>query len=187
MFNVWLLAGQSRAFIKIARDQPATFGEVFQGGRYILTMIHATVCFVIGLIVVFALGYGVSAAGLGILGSQSAGGIVFMVTGFALTTALGLYLMARWLMYFYVIVDRDAGGLESLLQSWQLTRNRVGTIILVFFLTFLVYLAGILALCVGIIFSAPLAVLMFAVTYVALVGTGPSPPEKADLIWEDGL
>jgi hypothetical protein len=187
VINLWLLAGQSRAFIKIARDQPVSFGEVFQGGRYVLTMIFATICFMIGFVFVFALGFGLSAAGLGILGNQSAGGIAFLTIGIAATVLLVVYMMARCFIFFYVIVDRDADAIDSLVQSWQLTRNRGGTIILVFFLAFAIYLAGILALCVGIVFSAPLAVVMFAVTYVALVPTGSPPPEKAELIWEDEL
>jgi hypothetical protein len=50
-----------------------------------------------------------------------------------------------------------------------------------------VYIAGFLAFCVGIIFTLPLAFLMFAVTYLALSGTASPPRKKADLIWEDEL
>ena len=59
--------------------------------------------------------------------------------------------------------------------------------ILVMILALAVYIAGILACCVGVIFSVPLACLMFAVTYLAFVGNVSLTAKKAELIWEDEL
>jgi uncharacterized membrane protein len=187
VINMWLFAGEARAYLKIARGQPVTFGEVFQGGRYILTMIGAGIMFGIVLLVPVMVCLGVSFGVFGLLGRESAGGLAFLVIGIAMTTILAFYLSARLMVYFYLIVDRDAGAIESLQLSWDLTRNKAGTMFVVMILALAVYIAGILAFCVGIIFSLPLAFLMFTVTYLALVGNTSPPPKKADLIWEDEL
>ncbi len=83
--NLWLLSGEMRAYLKIARNQPVTFDEVFQGGRYVLTMIHVWIAFIIVLAVSVVLGIGVSVAGLRVIGDQ-AGGILFLATGVVMAT-----------------------------------------------------------------------------------------------------
>lgn len=187
VINMWLFAGETRAYLKIARDQPVAFGEVFQGGRYISTMIGAGIMFVIVLLVPVMVGFGVSFGVFGLIGNQSAGGLAFLVIGIAMTTILAFYLSAHLMVYFFLIVDRDSGAIESLQQSWELTRNKAGTMFLVIILAIAVYIAGFLAFCVGIIFTLPLAYLMFTVTYLALGGTAYAPRKKDELIWEDEL
>ena len=44
VINFWLVAGETRAYLKIARGQPVTFGEVFQGGRFVLRMMAQESC-----------------------------------------------------------------------------------------------------------------------------------------------
>ena len=128
-----------------------------------------------------------SLLGSAAFGGQSAGGILVLVIGIAVSSAITVYLMLRLALFYYLIIDREAGVFDSLQESSRLTSNRTGTLILVYLLTIVITLAGLLALCVGIIFAAPLTSLMVPVTYVAITGTGPRPPEKGDLIWEDGL
>jgi uncharacterized membrane protein len=90
-------------------------------------------------------------------------------------------------MYYYLVIDRNLGAIEALRQSWRLCRDRVGTIILVFFLQMAIGIAGLLALCVGLIFALPLAGLTLPVTYLALTGTKSTPAEKPESFWEDEL
>ena len=54
------------------------------------------------------------------------------------------------------MIDHGAGVFDSLVDSWRLCRNQVGTITLVYCVEFAVFLAGFLALCVGLIFAFPL-------------------------------
>ena len=187
VINAWLYAGAMRVYLKIVRNQPVAFGEVFQGGRYLLPMIFASIIYVIVMLVPVFLGFVVSLAASGLIANQSAAGILIFLIGIAVATILAGYLTARLIMCFFLIVDRDAGAIESLLQAWELTRNKAGTMFLVLLLAFAVYMAGILALCVGLIFSLPLACLMITVAYVVLVGTVSPPLKKDELIWEDEL
>jgi hypothetical protein len=185
--GLWLAIGQSRAYLKIVRNEQVTFAEVFQGGRYLLTMLIAVIILFAAAFVMSILGGVVSALGLAAIGNQSAGGIFVFVAGISATAVLGIYLMIRLSLFYYLIIDRDAGVIDSLGQSWQLTRNQAGTILLVYLLTFAITMAGLLALCVGLIFAWPLVGLLMPMTYIGTTGTGPRPPEKAELIWEDEL
>lgn len=95
-------------------------------------------------------------------------------------------LMLRLGQSFYLIVDRDAGALESLRLSYDITRGHGVTIFLVWLIAMLIYMVGFVACGVGAIFTAPLMFLILAVMYVALTGQatieqlGPDtfPPEK---------
>jgi uncharacterized membrane protein len=185
--GLWLAIGQSRAYLKIVRNEQVTFAEVFQGGRYLLTMLIAVIIVFTAAFVMSILGGVVSALGLAAIGNQSAGGILVFVAGISATAVLSIYLMIRLSLFYYLIIDRDAGVIDSLGQSWQLTRNQAGTILLVYLLTFAITLAGVLALCVGLIFAWPIVGLLMPMTYIEISGTGPRSPEKAELIWEDEL
>jgi uncharacterized membrane protein len=76
-----------------------------------------------------------------------------------------------------LILDRGARVIESIQLSWQLTRRRAGTIILVYCMHLILVIGGLLALCVGVIFTLPLGSLMQVVTFLAMAGPG-RPPER---------
>jgi uncharacterized membrane protein len=105
----------------------------------------------------------------------------------SLSAVFVVYLTARLALYYYLVIDRRAGAIESLRQTWELCRDRSGIIVLVLFLNMAIVLAGFLALCVGLVFALPLANLLFPVTYVAITGTRPLRPEKPEFLWEDDV
>ena len=87
----------------------------------------------------------------------------------------------------FLIIDRDAGVLESHRLSWELTRGRAATVFLVYLAQLTINLAGLLTFYVGLFVTLPLTSLVTAVTYNALCGhpaaTVPPRPGTAD---EDG-
>jgi uncharacterized membrane protein len=100
---------------------------------------------------------------------------------------LFLYLSARLLLFYFLVIDRNAGVVESIGLAWQMTRGRVGTIILVYLMQLTLILAGLVSLCVGLIFTLPLRSLLMVVTYLAIVGP-PTAPERMPLFrWEEDL
>lgn len=86
-------------------------------------------------------------------------------------------------MYFYLIIDQNAGVIDSLQRSWSVCRGSLGTITLVFFVQFAIYLAGLIACLVGSIFAWPLGSLLIPVTYLALAETGSSRPADGEDSW----
>ena len=188
LIQVWLGIGQARAYLKIARAEPVAFDEIFKGGQYVLTTILASIIFIIILGGPIGIAAVVGAIGLAAMGEWSAGGIVVFLVASTLAAVFVIYVSSRLLMYYYIIIDRNAGVIDSLQQSWTLCRGRVGTIILVLFVQFAIILAGFLALCVGLVWAAPLASMLYPVTYLAMTGTRTSQqPGKPEFVWEDDL
>jgi hypothetical protein len=171
IIQAWLGIGMTLGLLKVARRQPVSFDILFTGGRYLLTVIlggiligaiffAALIVPIIAIVAVFASMRGEpSPAALGVV----------LVAGL-LCAVLILYLSARLTQFFYLIIDRNAGVMDSIRLSWQLTQKRAGTIILIYFLQAAINLAGILAVCVGLIFAIPLSTLLLVVTYLALTG-----------------
>jgi hypothetical protein len=188
VIQVWLGIGMALGLLKIARGEPVSFDVLFSGGRYLVTAILASivVALLVGAVVVipaFVLG-----VAFYVLRDQGSAGVIAIVLGGALIAVLVIYLAARVGQFYYLVIDRNAGVIDSIRLSWQLTEGRAGTIILVYLLQFLLALAGVIALCVGLIFTLPLANLMQIVTYLALAGTA-KPDTKVPLEenWEADL
>ncbi len=91
-----------------------------------------------------------------------------IVGAVGLGSVLVLVVLARLGQFGYLILDRNAGVLESLRDSWRLTRGRVTTVLLMYLAHVAINLAGGLAFCVGLFFTVPLTSLLLATTYDAL-------------------
>ncbi len=72
--------------------------------------------------------------------------------------------------FTYILVDTDAPGLDCLSRAREITQNTWGSVILLFLTSFGLSILGGLACCVGLIFTTPLAHLMFAVAYCRMTG-----------------
>jgi uncharacterized membrane protein len=185
--GVWLGIGQARAYLKIARGEPVEFSEIFRGGRYVMTTFFATIIFVMILFAPIMLAVGVISFGMAAAGPSSVVGVVLFLVGASLAAVFVVYVTARLALYYYLIIDRNAGPIDSLRQTWELCRDRAGMILLVLFLNIAICIAGLLALCVGLVFALPLANLLIPVTYVAMTGTRPRRPEKPEFLFEEDL
>jgi hypothetical protein len=186
VMQVWLSIGQTMAMLKIVRRQPVVFEDVFRGGRYVLTTILASILFGVMLVGPIGIAVALIVFGVTLMANQRgvAAALLFVVVATA-AAALVVVLTCRLIMYYYIVVDRNAGVIDSLRQSWHLTKGRTGTIVLVYLVQFAIVIAGLLALCVGLIWAVPLATLLLAVLYVALTGTWRLGSEKPDMIWEE--
>jgi uncharacterized membrane protein len=70
----------------------------------------------------------------------------------------------------YVIVDRDAGVTQAFSAARTLASMNYGPTILLGLVFVLLSFVGVVACCVGWIFTFPLAMLMFGVAYCAMSG-----------------
>ena len=182
----WLAIGMTLAMLRIARGLPVAFEDLFSGGRFVLTTILAWVVHKLVIAIPILVATGVIVGGVVMMENQSgvAAFLLFLVVS-GLAGLVFIYLAARVSMYFYLVIDRDAGVLDSLLLSWRLCQNQVGTITLVYFVQFAVLLTGFLAFCVGLIFALPLIPLLEAVTYLALTGGATSGEKEPRFVWEE--
>jgi hypothetical protein len=177
LIQAWLGIGLTLGFIKIVRREPVSLGVLFSGGRYLLRVILASI--VVGLLLVAAIliPFVFMNVAFAMLQNQAASGLLVLFASIVVMLVLMLYLAVRLMQFSYLILDRGARVIESIQLSWQLTRRRAGTIILVYCMHLILVIGGLLALCVGVIFTLPLGSLMQVVTFQAMAGPG-RPPER---------
>jgi len=189
LFTTWLTIGMNLALLAIARGARSAVPLVFSGGRYLLTTILAGIvlAFAVGLVVMLSILL-VTIVGA-VVGPRSTAYFVLLAVGCAAAAVAAIYVSVRLSQFQYVIINQGAGVIDSLQRSWVATEGGVGTLILVFAMGIVIYLAGFLACLVGIVFSAPLVSLMLAVTYLSLtgqpLGRGKAVPEPWDEDFDD--
>ena len=188
VIQFWLSIGMTLAMLKIARGQPVMFEDVFRGGHLVLTVILACIVHKVLIAMPIAVAVGIIVGGILLLENQAgvAAFLLFLVVS-GLAGLVFIYLAARVSMYSYLVVDRDAGVFDSLQGSWRLCRTQVGTIILMYSVQSAIFLAGLLALCVGLIFAFPLLTLIETVTYLALVSGATSRGAKPSFSWDEEI
>jgi hypothetical protein len=185
VLSVWLTIGQNLALLRVARGQQVDPQDVFRGGPYILRVIGASILFGLLLFIPFvAAGIGVAVSIALFQAKQSAIGVAILLLAVAAAVPLLVYLSARLAMFYYLAIDRDAGVVDSLRWSWEMTRDRALPIIAIYLLTLLINLGGALACLVGLIFTIPLTALIMVVTYLALAGTDKPARKLDEGIWE---
>ena len=187
VIQAWLGIGLTLGFIKIVRREPVSAGVLFSGGRYLLRVILATIVVSLLMVAAILIPFVVMNVAFAMIQNQMAAGLLVFFASMAVVFLLILYLAARLMQFSYLILDRGAGILESVQLSWQLTRRRVITIILVYCMHLILFIGGLLALCVGVIVTLPLGSLMQVVTFLAIAGPA-RPPERAPVTSsEEGL
>ncbi|GAA5128116.1 DUF4339 domain-containing protein [Luteolibacter yonseiensis] len=133
---IFLSLGFTRITLNLVSGREFSIGMLFGEGQKLLPAIGATILY--SLMV-----------GLGLL--------LFIVPG--------IYLALRFGFYRAAIVDRNLGVLESLRYSSSLTTNNRLSLFVLSLLTIFIILAGMLALCVGLLFAIPVASLAWVVAY----------------------
>jgi hypothetical protein len=185
IFQAWLAIGMTRGLLKVVHGEPVSFDVLFSGGPYLIRVCLGSILYFVVFVVLAFVPVIVLGVVAGVLANNTGAGIALMVVAVPLFVGFVLYMSARLMQFYYLIIDRDAGVVESLQQSWQITTGRAGTIILIFLVQMVVVVAGFLALCVGLIFAGPLSSLLAVVTFAALTGK-PKPPPRAEFTaWDD--
>lgn len=168
VLTLWLMAGRMAFFVKTARGLSPEFVELFKGWRNVGKFL--------------LLGLMLTAAGLGILfigGTviavmASAGAKDLAVATLILLLILGIgtyiYLLLRYGMSFYLVVDRDLTVGDALRTSAKITAGNVLSLFVLGALSCLLAIAGYLACCVGVFFTLPLTSMIFTVAYLQMCG-----------------
>jgi hypothetical protein len=139
--QLYLGIGAVQINLKLARRQPATFNDLFRGGSLFLPLLGGAILAYIGLIV---------------------GAMLCIVPAI-------LMLLAYWPFYF-LIIDRKARVLDSFTIASQITKGNWASAFVLWLMSLGISILGCLALCIGIIFAAPLVSMMFAVAYLMMSG-----------------
>ena len=78
--------------------------------------------------------------------------------------------------YYFLLIDKKTGIIESFSVATTITKNNWGTAILLALLSVGIFILGVLALCIGTLFAAPLINLLWAVAYLMMSGQIPLQP-----------
>ncbi len=141
LFAIWLGIGQGLVFLNVARGREASLGDLFRGGPYFLTILLASILF---SLIYF-------------------GGLLLLIVP-------GIIFALMFSQFYYLILDRNVGVLESLSLSREVTYGNKLMIFLVALIQIALIFAGLMLCCIGVIATAPLASLMWAVAYLAMTG-----------------
>jgi hypothetical protein len=136
ILSVFLSLGITRIGLNLVSGREFSIGMLFGGGRKLLPAILATILYVLMVIV-----------------------------GLLLFIAPGVYLALRYGQYLNAMVDRDLGVMESLQYSSSITTNNRMNLFLLALLFIAITVAGVVALCVGLIFAIPVTWLSGLVAY----------------------
>jgi hypothetical protein len=185
VFHVWLNIGQNLAMLAMARGEPAVLERVFRGGRFVLTTILATVLFMLalGLIVLVNLIWIPTLSGL--VGPRTLAIVMICAVGIAIACIVAIYVSMRFSQFSYMILDHNAGAVDSLRFSWEATHRRVGTLNVVYGMLCVINLGGLLACFVGLLFTVPFTGLMLAVTYLSMTGQPLGGKKPALGSWDE--
>ena len=87
------------------------------------------------------------------------------VVGQLINLVVYAVVMPRLYMAPYYIVDQEMGGFEAIKASWEATDGQWMTVILLTIVSTLVGAVGLLVLIIGILFTAPLATILWTTAY----------------------
>ncbi|MDR2146224.1 MAG: hypothetical protein LBE91_07190 [Tannerella sp.] len=90
---------------------------------------------------------------------------VIVVIGLFLLVLPGIYMIIRLRYYGAAIVDEDAGIIESLKRSWQITKGQELPLFIILLIIIGIICIGTIALIVGIFVAAPYIMLIDCVTF----------------------
>ena len=90
---------------------------------------------------------------------------IVICIGFLLLIIPGIYLMLRLQFYLAFIVEEDAGIIDSLQRSWNITKGQELSLFFLFLTMIGLLILGAILLGIGIFVATPLVYMMYCVTF----------------------
>ena len=133
---LFLSMGVTKVGLDLIKGRPGQVGDIFSQGDKLLHGIVASILFWIMLLI-----------------------------GLLLLIVPGIIVAIRFAHYQSAIVEKNLSGIEALKYSWNLTRGNGLSLFGLAILTFLIVIAGLLALIVGLIVAIPVVWLAQLIAY----------------------
>lgn len=170
--TTYFFVGLMQVLLKAGRSQPTKIEEMFSATDRVLPAIGYIILVYLILLVPIGIIGGIAFVLLNQPGDQVQGETLFIpiVVGIvALVLFSTLVSIATWPGYF-LVVDRKSTWLSALPNSLAIAKKNILQIFAVFLLAGLIGYSGILLLCVGVVFTAPLALMILACAYLNMSG-----------------
>jgi hypothetical protein len=136
VFSIFLSLGLVRIGLNLVSGKQVAVGQLFGEGRKLLPAIGASILF----------------------------GLMALI-GFILLIVPGIYIVLRYGQFMNAMVDRNLGVMDSLSYSSSITTNNRLNLFLLALLSIAIFIAGVLALVVGLIFAYPLIWMSWMVAF----------------------
>jgi uncharacterized membrane protein/phage FluMu protein Com len=151
VFQTWLNVGQALFFLKKARGEAVDISAIFSGGPYFLRVLLASI--LVGLIGMgIALVCVVPPLVVGIMISPAATAVL-AVAGGLVAVVLGICVGLMLSQFYYLILDRNVGVIESLKLSKKLMEGNKLALFVVGVLSALIMLAALIP-CIACVLAA---------------------------------
>lgn len=179
IFQTYIGIGQVQIALKLGRQQRAEFGDMFGGGSRLgpvigwMFLVGIAVYAPLLIVILIAAGIGVAAGGGG--GGGEVIGLSILAFGLLWVVALITAVLYFWPSYF-LVVDGRSSVLESFGKAARISEGNKLNVVVLWFISVLAMLLGLVALCIGVLFAAPLVGLLFAVAYLMMSKQIPAYP-----------
>jgi hypothetical protein len=173
--NPVLLGGLYRLLLKLHRQEPAEFGDVFStfSTSFLPLFLFGLVQAVLTFIAILP-GYALIFLGT-LLGERSEGlGVLISLVGLVVILPVAIYLVVSWLFSTLLIVDHGLDFWPAMELSRKVTARHFFPILGLAILGWLILVAGALALCIGLLFTVPLFFAMVTIAYDDLFSDAPA-------------
>ncbi|QDT66179.1 hypothetical protein [Calycomorphotria hydatis] len=167
MINIYFSLGVASIALSLVRGKSAEISDLFTGINKLPQALLNGLVFFILIYLPMLPGGAVMVAGAAIGGNDedtflAIGGIMILLGGIAT-----FYISLRMMFFQLIIVDEtnNDSGLQPLSNSWRITSGHGLRIFLLILLSMVIQMAGMMACCVGLLFSTPLITIMFTEAY----------------------
>jgi uncharacterized membrane protein len=107
-------------------------------------------------------------------------GLMFVI-GLILLIVPGCYVLARYGLFPFFILDKQLGPLEALKQAGEATEGVRGQLFLLFLACLAVNIVGMLFFLIGLLITVPITLLALATVYRKLTGQEKNSIQPADI------
>jgi len=174
-----LMGGMYFIYLKRLRGEPAEIGQLFVGFNESFLPLFLVYIFITLAMFVVAIPMIITIIAALVTGAIEAGTtgvpiLSILIGGFGILLSM-LFMMALGTMLTFAIpltMDRKMDAWEAFKATWSVTKHCWGKCLGMSFTMMAVNLAGMLALCLGMLVTVPLTFAMIAVAYEQLFGRG---------------
>ena len=169
IFGVYLHCGLFTFLINLASGRKAQFKDLFRGGPIVIKVILGGLLLGVAGFALFAVGFGMIFVLLEVAGGLGIAGVIGLI-------CVASVIFTRFSQYFYLLVDREVGVMESFNLSSQLMKGRFWQYNIFLLACGLINLATIVTLFTGLLLTIPLSMIASAVFYLAITGQPVADP-----------
>lgn len=163
---VW---GLTKFFLNLHDQRQPQTNDLFAGFANYWTVVGRVLLVLVSFFLLALLGESAMLVG------EATKSVPLSVIGFLVYLSFFLFVLSRFYFALFFVVDRNLPALEAMSASWRLLQGKSLKMAGFVFVAALVSSAGVLALCIGILFTIPMSYLMYVSAYRQAAGYGPPP------------